>query len=96
MLEMNALVINVVSATQVGEYQLKIEFDDTSTQTIDFAKFLKQSRHPDVRAYLQPEKFSTFHIEYGELVWGDYDLCFPVMDLHRNRLEHPENLAHAA
>jgi hypothetical protein len=40
--------------------------------------------------------FSTFRIEYGELVWGDYDLCFPVIDLYRNRLEHRSRQEEAA
>ena len=35
-----------------------------------------------------PVRFATFRIEYGELVWGDYDLCFPVIDLYLNQLEH--------
>jgi hypothetical protein len=88
--------INIVSATQVGEHRLKIEFDDKTVQEIDFGHFLKRARHPDVRAYLQPERFSAFHIEYGELIWGDYDLCFPVIDLYRNTIEHAEMMAHAA
>jgi len=32
--------------------------------------------------------FSAFRIGYGDLVWGDYALCFPIIDLYRNQLEH--------
>ena len=46
------------------------------------------SARADERAYLDPKRFASFRIEYGELVWGDYDLCFPIMDLHRNDLSH--------
>jgi hypothetical protein len=88
--------INIVSATQMGEYSIKIEFDDKVVQTVDFGPFLKRSHHPDVRAYLQPERFAKFHIAYGELVWGDYDLCFPVIDLYRNCIEHLDTIAQAA
>lgn len=79
-------VINVLSATPAGQYSLRIEFDDATEQTVDFGPFLKHSHHPDVRAYLQPERFASFHISHGELVWGDYDLCFPVADLYQNRI----------
>ncbi len=67
--------INIVTAE--GEYRLH-----------DFKPFLTHAHHPDIRAYLDPGRFSAFRIEYGELVWGDYDLCFPIIDLYRNQLEH--------
>ena len=88
--------INIVSATKVGDYSLRIVFDDEIVQTVDFGPFLKRSRHPDVRAFLHPERFANFHIAYGELVWGQYDLCFPVIDLYRNCIEHLDTMAQAA
>jgi len=30
------------------------------------------------------------------LVWGDYDLCFPIIDLYRNQLEHKNSQEEAA
>ena len=93
---MNNATINIVSATQAGDYSITIEFDDKTVQTVDFGPFLKRSRHPDVRAYLQPERFASFHVTYGELLWGDYDLCFPVIDLYRNCIDHVEIMAQAA
>lgn len=50
---------------------LNIEFDDGVKQLVDFQPFLAHSRHPEIRAWLQPEKFAAFRIEFGELVWGD-------------------------
>ncbi len=94
--EMSNATINVVSANQVGDYSLKIAFDDSTVQTVDFGPFFKRSRHPAVRAYLEPDRFATFHIAYGELIWGEYDLCFPVIDLYRNCIEHFDALAQAA
>ena len=35
---------------------------------------------------MQPEKFQGFRVEHGDLVWGDYDLCFPVADLYRGKI----------
>jgi hypothetical protein len=88
--------INVVSASQTGEYLIKLDFDDGKVQEIDFEPFLVNSHHPDIRAYLVQTRFSAFRVEHGDLVWGDYGLCFPIIDLYRNAIEHKENLANAA
>ena len=80
--------INIVVAEPVGDYRLRLTFDDGMEQTVDFKPFLTHAHHPDIRVYLDPAMFSTFRIEYGYLVWGDYDLCFPIIDLYRNQLEH--------
>lgn len=80
--------INISSAELVDSYKLHLKFDDDTEQVIDFKGFLMRSKHPDIRAYLDLAKFSDYRIEYGELVWGDYELCFPVIDLYLNRLEH--------
>lgn len=80
--------INIISATQTGEYRIRLIFDDSTSQEIDFKSFLARSHHPDIRAYLEPSHFADFRVEYGELIWGDYELCFPVIDLYRNTIEH--------
>jgi hypothetical protein len=53
---------------------------------IDFEPFLKASRNPAIRAYLDPEKFSHFRLEYGDLIWDDYGLCFPIADLYEGHV----------
>lgn len=83
---MVSTTINITSVEQVGDYALRLVFDDGTAQTVDFKPFLSLSRHPDIRAYLEPARFAAYRIEYGELVWGDYDLCFPIADLYQNRL----------
>ena len=85
---MNSTPINIISATQTGEYRIRLVFDDNTVQEVDFKSFLTRSHHPDIRAYLEPVRFADFKVEYGELVWGDYDLCFQVIDLYRNTIEH--------
>lgn len=80
--------INILSAEHAGDYRLRLHFDDGTEQTVDFLPFLSRSQHPDIRAYLEPKRFLSFRVEYGELLWGDYELCFPIIDLYRNRLEH--------
>ncbi len=80
--------INVVEATLVADHVLAIRFDDGAHQVVDFKPFLSSSRHPQIRAYLDPARFAEFRIEYGELIWGDHELGFPMIDLYQNTLLH--------
>lgn len=89
---MMSATINIIAAKQVGDYSILLNFDDKSEQLVDFKSFLSSSLHPDIRVWLEPDKFAAFRIEHGDLVWGDYELCFPVIDLYRNDLEHRYSL----
>lgn len=88
--------INVISAEDLGDFQLRLVFNDGATQTVNFKPFLEQSHHPQIRAYLDPARFASFQIVFGDLVWGDSELCFPVMDLYKNTITHRPSLARAA
>lgn len=81
-------IINIVSVKQVSDFCLHLKFNDDTEQTIDFYPFLSQAHHPDTRAWLDPARFATYRLEYGDLVWGDHDLCFPIIDLYRNQVDH--------
>ena len=83
---MNSELIAVQTAQYQPDYKLQIHFNDGTDKTVDFKPFLSQSQHPEIRAFLQPEKFQNFRLEHGDLVWGDYDLCFPVADLYRGEI----------
>ena len=85
-------IINIATAEQVRDFRIHLQFDDGTEQAIDFKPFLTNTLHPDIRAWLDPDRFATFRLEYGELVWGDYDLCFPVIDLYRNQIERNASL----
>lgn len=89
-------VVNVVSAVQTDEYRLRIGFDDGTEREIDFKPFLNGSHHPSLRAYLDAKRFQSFRIEFGDLVWGDYEMCFPVMDLYQGQIDHKLPLSAAA
>lgn len=79
-------VINIIRAEQVSDYKLEVHFGDGKAQTVDFEPFLRKSPNPMIRAYLDPKRFANFKIEYGDLVWDDYGLCFPISDLYENRI----------
>jgi hypothetical protein len=83
---MSQQAINILSAELDGDYRLRLRFDDGIVRSVDFLPFLSLSRHPEIRAFLDPGRFRSFRLEYGDLVWGDYDLCFPIMDLYHDRI----------
>ena len=89
-------VLNIVRAESTGGCRLSLVFDDGATQTIDFEPFLLAASHPAIRAYLDPKHFASYRIEHGDLVWGDYDLCFPVGDLYLNQILLPAGEKKAA
>ena len=93
---MNTKTINILSVDKIGRYKLRLEFDDGTQQEVDFTTFLTQARHPDIRAYLDENRFDSYRLEHGELVWGDFDLCFPIMDLYLNQIDKRANLEAAA
>jgi len=89
---MTPAIINIVTAEHVGDFRIRRRFDDGIEQTVDFKPFLTHALNPDIRAWFDPSRFATFRLEYGELVWGEYDLCFPMIDLYRNQIEHYASL----
>ena len=88
--------INILEVINLGDFKLKLVFDDQKQQTIDFGPFLAQSKHPDIRAWLDRAKFEQYRLCDGELVWGDYELCFPLIDLYQNNIDHFHPVSAAA
>jgi len=78
--------VTIIQAKHLEGYCLELEFGDGKRQKIDFEPFLRKSLHPEIQSYLAMEKFKQFRLEHGDLVWGDYELCFPVMDLYENQI----------
>ncbi len=85
---MTPIAITDISPT--GDYRLRLTFNDGKIQEVDFLPFLSSSRHPAIRRFLEPACFAAYRLEYGDLIWGDYELCFPIADLYDNRLQHGE------
>lgn len=77
--------LKIARAEHVEANTLRLSFSDGKQQVVDFKPFLKSSHHPDIKKYLDVRKFKKFHLEDGELMWGDYELLFPIMDLYVNR-----------
>lgn len=80
------MVIEVNKADYLENYKIRFEFSDGSVQTIDFSDFLKSAKNPMTKKYLDKKEFQNFKIEFGDIVWNDYEMCFPIWDLHEGTL----------
>lgn len=80
--EVQADVIEVKSAVFIGDFAIRIFFNDGVNKLVDFKSFLESSSHPSIRKYLDETKFKQFLILDGNLNWNDYDLIFPIHDLY--------------
>ncbi|NKC15828.1 MAG: DUF2442 domain-containing protein [Gammaproteobacteria bacterium] len=79
-------VINVEKVKYLNGHKLKLSFNDGVEQIIDFGPFLSNSLNPLINKYLDLKEFKKYELNSGDLVWNDYDLCFPVADLYENNI----------
>ena len=73
-------IIEISNAEYEGNFQIKIIFSDGLVRIVDFNNFLKSAKNPMTTQFRKEEKFKNFKLEYGDLIWGDYDMCFPIHD----------------
>ena len=78
-------IIEIKSANYIGDYAIRVYFNDGFSRLIDFKPFLESSLHPSIRKYLNEDKFQEYQIIDGNLNWNDYDLIFPVADLYEGK-----------
>lgn len=80
------MVVSIDKAVYLDGYKIQLDFSDGVSQTVDFEDFLKSAKNPMTRKYLDKDKFQNFRIEYGDIVWNDFELCFPIWDLHEGKI----------
>jgi hypothetical protein len=80
------MVIAIVNAEYINDYKINFSFSDGTEKTIDFNGFLSNARNPMTRKYLDKKLFKKFSIEYGDIIWNDYEMCFPIWDLHEGKI----------
>ncbi len=80
------MVISIEKAEYKGDYKIRLLFSDGEEQLIDFHDFLSHSSNPMTTKYLDKNEFSKFQVQYGDLVWNDYEMCFPIWDLHEGKI----------
>ncbi len=81
-----AKYLKIVTAELVSNYRLVLVFNDKKTVTVDFEEFLRKSSHSEVQKYIKPSLFKKFKLADGELMWGDFDLIFPIQDLYEGNI----------
>ena len=77
--------LEIESAKYIGGYKLELTFNDGKINIVDFENFILGSGHPEIKKYQDKNLFKNFNLTYGELEWGDYDLVFPISDLHEKQ-----------
>jgi hypothetical protein len=80
------MVISIQGAKYKGDYIIEFSFSDGVKMKIDFAHFLKNTKNPMAKKYLDKALFQSFTIEHGDLFWNDYEMCFPIWDLHEGNI----------
>ena len=80
------MVIAIQKANYKGDYKIHFQFSDGIEQTIDFEDFLKRAKNPMAKKYLDKNLFKSFTIEFGDIVWNDFEMCFPIWDLHEGKI----------
>ena len=74
--------VALVQVIAQGSYVLQLHFNDGHIATVDFGPFLRRSRNPQIRQFLDRARFQSFMVRDGNLIWGDYDLCFAIENLY--------------
>jgi hypothetical protein len=80
------MVISILKADYVSRYKILFTFSDGIEKLMDFSDFLQNAKNPMARKYLDKQLFKKYTIEYGDIVWNDYEMCFPIWDLHEGKI----------
>jgi Protein of unknown function (DUF2442) len=78
--------LEITAAEYVPRYKIALRFVDATRRTVDFGPFLTKAHNPDTTDYQDLEKFKTFRLEDGDLMWGDFQMIFPITDLYKGEI----------
>ena len=80
------MIISIKKADYIGEYKIKFSFSDGVERLIDFSGFLTNAKNPMSKKYLDKKLFRNYSIDYGDIIWNDYEMCFPIWDLYEGKI----------
>ena len=80
------MILSIDNAEYKGDYIISIKFSDGTKRNIDFSTFLKSANNPMTKKYLDKNLFQSFAIDYGDLHWNNYEMCFPLWNLHEGKI----------
>ena len=75
-----------MDANFIGDFGIRLTFNDGHQKLVDFKPFPERSKHPPSKKYLDETIFKEFRINNGNLDWNDFELCFPIDDLYNNSI----------
>ena len=78
--------LEITDAKYLSGYKIRLTFNDGKNRIFDFEPFLRKAQNPALSQYRQLRKFKTFRLVYGNLMWGDYEMIFPITDLYEGKL----------
>ena len=81
-----SIYLEITEAKYVLAYKIRLKFNDGTARVVDFEPFLRKATNPDLTQYRQLRKFKSFRLHYGDLMWGDYEMIFPITDLYRGQI----------
>ncbi len=84
--QLEGIIISIVEAKYIGDFAIRLNFNDGHMQLVDFKPFMEKTTHPDIKKYYNEEYFKDFQIIDGNLDWNDFELCFPIGDLYENNI----------
>jgi hypothetical protein len=87
--------LEIVQAEYASGHKIHLTFSDGMVRVIDFEPFLRKALNPDITKYRQLRNFKKFHLHHGDLMWGDFDMIFPLNDLYDGTILKGEAAASA-
>ena len=78
--------LEITETKYVSGYKIHLTFNDGMVRVMDFGPFPKQAMNPMITKYRVLKHFKSFHIQDGDLMWGDFEMIFPIMDLYKGTI----------
>lgn len=76
----------VIAAKYIGDFAIRIFFDDGHTKLVDFKSFIFNSSNPSMKKFQSESYFEGFKIDKGNINWYDYEMIFPLASLYEGKL----------
>ncbi|MFC2131575.1 DUF2442 domain-containing protein [Bacteroidota bacterium] len=80
--------VKIIEAEYLKDYKISLLFNDKTRKVIDFGELLKKSPYHNEKKYLDKDQFKKFVIDYGDLIWNDFDMCFQAKYLYKGKLRN--------
>lgn len=74
--------VDIVQVVEVGDFALRLTFSDGHASVVSFEPFLRRALNPQTRRFADRARFRSYTLRDGNLVWGDYEMCFSIEQLY--------------